>query len=121
MINNITDLTNAKIQLFTEQNPFWNDSDKYLWVKPTTSEEIRVLLGLMLIRGVMKQNLRNTHKVYFHKTSNPIYKATMGINRFKCLVRCIQFDDCSTRPQRWKLDCVAAFREFFRCFNENCA
>ena len=41
MINNITDLTNARIQLFTEQNPTWNDSDKYLYVKPTTSEEIR--------------------------------------------------------------------------------
>ena len=25
MINDITDLTNAKIQLFTEQNPTWND------------------------------------------------------------------------------------------------
>ena len=27
MINNITDLTNRKIQLFTEQNPTWNDLD----------------------------------------------------------------------------------------------
>ena len=36
MINDITDLTNAKIQLFTEQNPTWNDSDKYSYVKPTT-------------------------------------------------------------------------------------
>ena len=26
MINNRTDLTNAKTQLFTEQNPTWNDS-----------------------------------------------------------------------------------------------
>ena len=45
MINNITDLTNATIQLFTEQNPTWNDSDKYPDIKPTTSEEIRALLG----------------------------------------------------------------------------
>ena len=45
----------------------------------------------------------------------------MGINRFKFLVRCIQFDDFTTRPQRWKSDRFAAFREFFRCFNENCA
>ena len=110
MINNITDMTNAKIQLFTEQNPTWNDSDKYSYVKPTTSEEIRALLGLMFIRGVMKQNLRNIHKVYFHKSSNPIYKATMGINCFKFLVRCIQFDDFTTRSQQWKSDCFAAFR-----------
>ena len=56
---NITDLTNAKIQLFTEQNPTWNDSDKFSCVKPTTSKEIRVLLELILefIRAVMKQNL----------------------------------------------------------------
>ena len=121
MINNITDLTNAKIQLFTEQNPTWNDSDKYSYVKPTTSEEIRALLGLMFIRGVMKQNLRNIHKVYFHKSSNPINNATMGINPFKFLVRCIQFDDFTTNLQRWKSDRLAAFREFFRCFNENCA
>ena len=57
MLNNITDLANARIQLFTEQNPTWNDSDYYLYVKPTTSEKIRALLGLMFIRKVMKQNL----------------------------------------------------------------
>ena len=44
----------------------------------------------------------------------------MGMNRFKFLVRCIQFDDFTTRPQRWKSDRFAAFREFIRCFNENC-
>ena len=120
MINNITDLTNAKIELFTEQNLTWNDSDRYSYVKPTTSKEIRALLGLMFIRDVMKQNLRNIHKVYFHKSRNPIYKTTMGINRFKFLVRYIQFDDFTTRPQQWKSDHFAAFREFFRC-NENCA
>ena len=49
MLNNITDLTNAKIQLFTEQNSTWNDSDKYSYVKSTTSEEITALLGLMFI------------------------------------------------------------------------
>ena len=83
-------MTNAKIQLFTEQNPTWSDSDKYSSVKPTTSEEIRALLGLMSIRGVMKENLRNIHKAYFCKSSNPIYKATMKINRFKFLVGCMQ-------------------------------
>ena len=45
----------------------------------------------------------------------------MGINPFKSLVRCIQFDDFTTNLQRWKSDRLAAFREFFRCFNENCA
>ena len=96
MINNITDLTNAKIQLFAEQNPTSNESDKYSYLKSTTSEEIRALLGLMFIRGVMKQNLRNIHKVYFQKFTNPIYKVNMGINCFKSLVRCIQFDDFTT-------------------------
>ena len=45
IMNNITDLTNAKIQLFTEQNPTSNDSDKYSDIKTTSSEEIRALLG----------------------------------------------------------------------------
>ena len=121
MITNINDLTNAKVQLFTEQNPTWINSETYSYVKPTTSEEIRVLLELMFIRGAMKQNLRNIHKVYFHKSSNPIYKATMGINCFKFLVRCIQFDNLTARPQRWRSDRFAAFREFLKCFNENCA
>ena len=53
----------------------------------------------MFNRGVMKQNLRNIHKGYFHKSSNPIHKATMGINCFKFVVRCIQFDDFTTRRQ----------------------
>ena len=54
------------------------------------------------------------------KSSNLIYQAIVGINRFKFLVRSIQFDDFTTIPQRWKSDCFTAFREFFRWFNENC-
>ena len=45
----------------------------------------------------------------------------MGINCFKFLVRCIQFDNFTARPQRWRSDRFAAFREFLKCFNENCA
>ena len=121
MIINVNDLTNSKIQLFAEQNPTWNYSNEYAYVKPTTPEEIRALLGLMFVRGVMKHNLRNIHKVYFQKSSNLICKATMAINRFKFSVRCVQFDDFTTRPKRWKSDHFADFREFFRCFNKNCA
>ena len=43
--NNIADLTNAKIQLFTEQNPTWNDSDKYSYVKPTLPKRSERYLG----------------------------------------------------------------------------
>ena len=114
-------MTNPKIQVFTEQNPTCNGSDKHLYIKPTTSEEIRGLLGLMFIGGVMKQKLRNIYTDYFHKSSNPIYKATMGINCFKFLVRCIQFDNFTARPKRWRSDNFAAFREFLKCFNENWA
>ena len=114
-------MTNPKIQAFTEQNPTCNDSDKHLYIKPTTSEEIRGLLGLMFIGGVMKQKLRNIYTDYFHKSSNPIYKATMGINCFKFLVRCIKFDNFTARPKRWRSDNFAAFREFLKCFNENWA
>ena len=45
----------------------------------------------------------------------------MQINGFKFLVRCIQFDDFTTRPERWKSDGFAAFRELFRGLNENFA
>ena len=54
-------LATEKLSAFyrTEQNPTWDDSDKYSYVKPTTSEEIRALLGIMFIRGVMMQILRH--------------------------------------------------------------
>ena len=45
----------------------------------------------------------------------------MGINRFKFLVRYIQFNNFTAKLQQWKSDRFASFTEFFRCFNENCA
>ena len=41
--------------------------------------------------------------------------------RFSFLVKIIQFDDFTTRTNRWKYDRFAAIREFFIQFNENCA
>ena len=45
----------------------------------------------------------------------------MGINSFKILLTCIQFDDFITRPERWKSDRFAAFRYFLTSFNEHYA
>ena len=45
----------------------------------------------------------------------------MSRNRFAFLCRFIQFDDATTREERWKRDRFAAIREIFEAFNSNCA
>ena len=45
-------------------------------------------------------NFRPVDELFSTKTGPPLYRALMSRNRFKELVRCIRFDDMSTRATR---------------------
>ena len=101
------------------EHPQWTDSCKYPHIKETTPDEVRSFFGLMYIRAVLRQNLLSVKRVYQHQYSNPLFKATMSQNRFEFLLSILQFDEVETRAERW--DRFAAFRSFFKQFNEHCA
>ena len=57
-------------------------------------------IGLVLRAGLDHDNFRPVDEPFSTKTGPPLYRASMSRNRFKELVRCIRFDDMSTRATR---------------------
>lgn len=52
-------------------------------------------------------------------TGVEIFWATMSLQRFRFLIRCIRFDDLDTRIERKVTDKFAPFREVFDLFINN--
>ena len=122
MIEAITLFTNKRIDDFRERfQELLEQSNKYAYYERTNENEIRALLGLFYLRGALKLNLRKTNDVFYHKSSNDVFSATMNVKRFQFLCRFLAFDDFTTRRERWQSDRFAAFREFLEDFNERCA
>ena len=121
MIEAITLFTNKRTDDFRERfQELSEQSNKYAYYERTNENEIRALLGLFYLRGVLKLNLRKTN-VFYHKSSNDVFSATMNVKRFQFLCRFLAFDDFTTRRERWQSDRFAAFQEFLEDFNERCA
>ena len=122
MIEAVTNFTNKKIDEFLEKfQDLLQSSNKYSHYKQTTNNEIRAFFGILYFRGALKLNLRKTDEIFYHRSSPDIFAATMNAMRFKFLRRFIEFDDFTTRPERWQSDKFAAFREFLEELNKNCA
>ena len=52
-------------------------------------------------------------------TSYPLYRATIGMNRFRAILRFIRFDDANTRQARTEQDKAALIRDVWTMFNSN--
>ena len=121
MIGLIVRHTNQKIRRVVADFGIKESMDKYPHLKDTCYEEIMALLGLLYFRGALGQNHIGTSFLFNPVMGHHVYSAVMSQNRFTFLLRCISFDDPSTRPQRWLKDRFAAFREIFEKFNQQCA
>ena len=122
MIEAITLFTNKRIDDFRERfQELLEQSNKYAYYERTNENETRALLGLFYLHGALKLNLRKTNDVFYHKSSNDVFSATMNVKRFQFLCRFLAFDDFTTRRERWQSDRFAAFREFLEDFSERCA
>ena len=95
--------TNESIHTF--RSKFSDDELKKSCAKNTYSKEtdiveIHAFLGLLYLRGVLRQNLRSRLSIWHHESSNDIFSATMTEKRFAFLAGLITFDDRSTRETR---------------------
>ena len=77
-------------------------------------------IGLFLYRGLYKLYTIDTTKLFSNTYGPPVFSATMSQNRFNFIVAHLSFDDENTQDDRWKLDRVAAVREFYEMFNNGC-
>ncbi|UYV78875.1 IARS [Cordylochernes scorpioides] len=85
--------------------------------KLTTVTEILDLFGLLIMSGV-KRAAHFTYKELWAVDGSgvEIVRAIMSQERFLFLLRCLRFDDITTRKERKKLDKLAPIREFVEAF-----
>ncbi|UYV74574.1 hypothetical protein LAZ67_12000179, partial [Cordylochernes scorpioides] len=89
--------------------------------KLTTVTEILDLFGLLIMSGV-KRAAHLTYKELWAVDGSgvEIVRAIMSQERFLFILRCLRFDDITTRKERKKLDKLAPIREFVEAFVYNC-
>lgn len=115
MLNSIVANTNIYIRKLIQ-----NEEYDYRR-KETTLAEIKAVIGLLYIAGVKHGGRMNLSEFWATDGNGvAIFPATMGINRFRFLCRCIRFDDIHSREERRKLDKICAVREIFENFVRNC-
>lgn len=107
--------TNIHINCVKEQ--FHRDRD----CRETDIIEMEAFLGLLYLAGVFRGGRQSLAD--FWSTDGlgiDIFRMTMSEKRFRFLIRCLRFDNRVTRPQRREIDKLAAVREIFDLFIENC-
>lgn len=86
--------------------------------KLLTEKEFDAYLAILINAGVHQSNNEHT-KMLWATTSNPLYRASMGLNRFWEISRFLRFDNQNTRQFRLQTDKAAAISEIFELLNEN--
>ncbi|GBP24853.1 PiggyBac transposable element-derived protein 4 [Eumeta japonica] len=87
--------------------------------KSTDKIEMQAFLGLLLTISVNKQRGVDFREYWDPIFGNPIFRATMGKNRFASLLRFLRFDDKNTRSLRKSKDKLAPIRELWEYVNQN--
>ncbi|GBP21726.1 PiggyBac transposable element-derived protein 4 [Eumeta japonica] len=87
--------------------------------KSTDKIEMQAFLGLLLTIGVNKQGSVDFREYWDPIFGNPIFRATMGKNRFASLLRFLRFDDKNTWSLRKSKDKLAPIRELWEYVNQN--
>ncbi|XP_022913435.1 piggyBac transposable element-derived protein 4-like [Onthophagus taurus] len=115
MLKVIVDCTNQHIS--GTKSHFSRERD----AEDTNIHEIKALLGLIYMAGVLKANRLNARELFSTQGCGiEIFRLTMSINRFLFLMRNVRFDNKETREQRKEIDKLAPIRQIFDNFVVNC-
>lgn len=114
------------IDKIVEYTNIWIDLNKAEYVrerdaKPTDKIEIKALLGLLYLAGLLKSSHTNLEDLWSSDGFGIEYfRLVMSIKRFKFLLRALRFDDIRTRRQRRQYDKLAPIRDVFEDFVTRC-
>lgn len=97
MIDKIVLHTNAMIEIKSAKY-----KAKSATISTTSPDEVRALLGLLVLSAYLKSNHLSTIELFDDKISGAVFKAVMSRERFKFLLDCLRFDNKNTREERKK-------------------
>jgi hypothetical protein len=95
MINEMVTYTNTDIDIKKckyKQEKYTNSH--------TSTNEVKALLGLLIQSAALKSNHLPTRTLFDQKRSAITFKACMSAERFDFLLRCLRFDDKTTRTEQ---------------------
>jgi hypothetical protein len=81
--------------------------------------ELKAFLGLLIHMGAMHENETDISDAWNHRMGLAYCYAVMTEKRFRQFLRCLRFDDKTTRAQRYELSKTAAIDDLVRKLNEN--
>lgn len=115
MLEEIVKWTNAEIRI-KKQN-----YEKYTSTQNDTSkEEIRALLGVMVLTAALKDNHLTLDELFNTEYSGTRYLACMSKERCDFLLRCLRFDDKAFRLQLLKEDPFTPIRNIWEMLMTQC-
>lgn len=117
MVDLIVQWTNKKATSFYVGYNEEHQNSQKLW-NPVTRQEIYSFMAILICSGANNSNTDHT-KDMWNSNSYPLYRATMGINRFQSIMRFIRFDDADTRQLRLQNDKAAPIRDLWEMLNNN--
>lgn len=81
----------------------------------TNETEIRALIGILFLIGTLRCSRRNAHKIWDNSKGSGVESCYLAMSekRLRFLIRCLRFDDVTTRKERKELDKLAPIREVF--------
>jgi hypothetical protein len=83
--------------------------------------EMKALIGLLMLSGMYHASRLHLADIWTADgTGIEVFRLTMSLHRFRFLLCCLRFDNKATREERKKVDKLAAFRQIFEMFVENC-
>ncbi|XP_024873440.1 uncharacterized protein LOC112455634 [Temnothorax curvispinosus] len=89
--------------------------------RDTTRCEILALIGTLFFIGTKKGSYTNVLELWTtNGTGIQILRAVMGYKRFLFLLRCLRFDDKSTKSEKKQTDKLAPIRSMLDSFVRNC-
>ncbi|XP_025191783.1 uncharacterized protein LOC112592035 [Melanaphis sacchari] len=88
---------------------------------PLDCFNLLAVIGLLIIAGSFRSSKENLVDLWaVDGTGIDIFHATMSMDRFLFLMRCLRFDDINDCAQRKELDKLAPVRKLFTIFVQNC-
>lgn len=118
--------TEGMILDITQSTNIWINQNKQRFkrerdAKETTPGEVKCVFGILYMAGVMK----SSHQLLEDLWSTDgfgieFFRCAMSIKRFKFLLTALRFDDITSREERRNLDKLAAIRDVFEEFVDNC-
>lgn len=115
VIEEITKHTNIRLRKIRQN--YNRESD----VIDTNVEEIKALIGLLYLAGVLKSSHLNVLDLWATDLTAPeVFRMVMTYRCFYLLLRALRFDDEATRQTRRAMDKLAPIRNVFDGFVDRC-